>query len=153
MSDAKSNVIPLREQRRAELAPSEGKASMFQGVKVERPKCDASLSSGAKKHFKFIADQLEESGLIAKIDKGAIELLAVAYDGWMTAQKEIYRLGGIIEAELQETPNGYTQVSALSVLASRYRSDYEKLQKQFGITVRARQSIKIDNPNQGDLDL
>ncbi len=149
MSGVNDNVVPLREQRRQSYTPDEGKATLFQGVKVERPTCPAWLSKEAKKHYRFIVDQLEESGLIAKIDMGVLAILATSYAGMKEAEEKIQEEG----SELQETPNGYMQLSAASISFDRHASRYEKLAKQFGITVRARQSIKIENPDQGSLDL
>ena len=149
MSVNADKVIPLREQRRNSIEPGGGKASLFQGVKVERPPCPEWLSGVAKEHFEFLVDELEKSGLVAKIDMGALAIMAEHWRGLVEAKKQIILDGG----ELQETPNGYMQLSPASVLFARHSADYEKLAKQFGVTVRARQSIKIDNPDQGNLDL
>jgi P27 family predicted phage terminase small subunit len=149
MNKVTNNVVSLREQRRQSVASDEGRDSLFQGVKIERPVCPAWLSKDAKKHYKFIVDELQESGLIAKIDMGVLAILATSYAGMKEAEEQIQSEG----SELQETPNGYLQLSAAAVSFDRHASRYEKLAKQFGITVRARQSIKIDNPNQSKMDL
>ncbi|MBX2809495.1 MAG: phage terminase small subunit P27 family [Cellvibrionaceae bacterium] len=149
MTGVQSKVVPLREQRRQSVPASDGTATLFQGVKVERPECPDWLSDDAKEHFSFVVGLLDESGLIAKIDMGMLTILASSFAGMKKAEEQMRLDGG----EYQETPNGYMQLSPAAVSYDRHAARYEKVAKQFGITVRARQSIKIDNPNQGELEL
>lgn len=119
---------------------------MFQGIACEAPPCPQWLSKSARTHYRFIVGELKAAGLIAKIDQGMLAILCTSYARMKEAEEEIQANG-----EYQKTPNGYMQLSTAAVLWDRHSSKYEKVAKQFGITVRARQTIKVDNPNQHQL--
>lgn len=146
-TQARSNVVPLRDPGQEPAAPPRSETNLFQGIACEKPACPKWLKGSARAHFHFIANELEAAGLIAKIDQGALAILCISY-ARMKAAEEMVALHG----EFQETPNGYVQLSPYAVAWERHSSKYEKLAVKFGITVRARQSIKVENPNQGVLE-
>lgn len=156
LKKALGNVIPLGtksdaiQNPKANSIPSANSDSqLFQGLSNKAPVCPQYLSSEAKKHFKFLVKELSQAGLVARIDQGALEILAISYARMKEAEIQLQTEG----TEFQKTPNQYVQLSPYSVAYERHSSRYEKLCKQFGVTVRARQQIKVDNPNQGSLDL
>lgn len=142
------NVVPLRPQEEQRKTDRQDNSALFQGLSQDPPPCPQWLSDDAKKHFKFIVKELKAAGLVVKIDQGVLAILATSYARMKEAEQNVQ-----LHGEFQTTPNGYEQLSPWAVSFERHAARYEKLAKQFGITVRARQSIKIDNPNQGELDL
>lgn len=86
--------------------------------------------------------------MIARIDQGALCILATAYAGMKEAEEKIQEDG-----QFQQTPNGYQQLTPWAIQWDRYSKQYEKLCVKFGITVAGRQRVKIENPNQGSLEL
>jgi P27 family predicted phage terminase small subunit len=124
------------------------KGDLFQGLVGTAPSCPAWLSKDAKKHFRFLVGELRTAGLIAKIDEGALCILATAYAGMKEAEIETQEKG-----QFQATPNGYQQLTPWAIQYDRYSKQYEKLCTKFAITVSGRQRSKIENPNQGSLDL
>jgi P27 family predicted phage terminase small subunit len=142
-----SNVIPLRDPAKPAADERRNEPSLFQGIVCEKPPCPKWLKGSARAHFYFIVGELERAGLVAKIDQGALAILAVSYARMKEAEEQL-----ALEGEFQTTPNGYVQLSPYAVAWERHSSKYEKLCVKFGITVRARQSIKVDNPNQGALE-
>lgn len=145
-----NNVVSLRDQRRKELVADKKQnqqGNIFQGIACEVPACPSWLSPEARKHYRFICGELKKAGLIAKIDQGALSILCTSYARMMEAEKLLQQDG----SEVQTTINGYQQLSAASILWAQHAARYEKMAKQFGITVRARQNLKVDNPDQGQL--
>lgn len=148
MVDPYSNVVGLKPAGGFNKGDQQDSCAIFQGLSKEVPPCPKWLSKDARAHYRFIVNELKVAGLIAKIDQGALSILCTSYAGMKQAEEELQQHG-----EFQETPNGYMQLSPYAVSWERHSSKYEKLAKQFGITIRGRQSIKIENPDQGSLDL
>jgi P27 family predicted phage terminase small subunit len=141
-----NNVIPLNANKN--IGEDESKSDLFQGLVGEAPTCPSWLNPESKKHFKFLVAELKKSGLIAKIDQGALSILGVSYARMMEAEKNIQ-----LHGETQTSPNGYVQESPWATLWAKHSKAYERLCVKFGVTVAGRQRVKIDNPNQGALDL
>jgi P27 family predicted phage terminase small subunit len=141
-----SNVIPLT--AKAKIEEDESKSDLFQGLVGEAPTCPSWLDSEAKKHYRFLVAELKKSGLIAKIDQGALSILATSYARMKEAEENVQEHG-----ETQTSPNGYVQESPWSTLWAKHAKAYERLCVKFGVTVAGRQRVKIENPNQGSFDL
>jgi len=153
-----SNVIPLKSTGNVASGKDNSRApGLFQGVICETPPCPKWLSADAKAHWRYVTKELLKAGTIAKLDQGALAILCVAFAGMRVAQEQMALLADddemVCGGEFQKTPNDYIQLSAYAVSYDRHSSKYEKLAKQFGLTVRARENIKFQDPNQGGLDL
>jgi len=152
----KSNVVPLDLPGGAKKSAAK-EAAMYQGVACEIPSCPSWLPVFAKQHWRFVTKELQKAGTIAKLDLGALTILCVAFSGMRVAQEQMAASVGdegvVCGGEFQKTPNDYIQLSAYAVSYDRHSSKYEKLAKQFGLTVRAREQIKFQDPNQGTLEL
>ena len=153
-----SNVIPLKSGGESTRSANNSRQpSLFQGVACEIPPCPKWLNADAKAHWRFVTKELMKAGTIARLDLGALAILCVAFAGMRSAQEQMAKIADDEEmlcgGEFQKTPNDYVQLSAYAVSYDRHSSKYEKLAKQFGLTVRARENIKVQDPNQGGLDL
>ena len=142
-------VLPMDAARQNRPPKGGGDDSgLFQGVVCEVPPCPQHLSKEARKHYRFMAGQLKKAGMIAKIDQGTLANLSTY---WARAKEAEIRLQE--EGEFQKTPNDYYQLSPWAVAFQRYASMYDKLAQKFGMTPVARKGVKVENPNQGGLDL
>ena len=95
-----------------------------------------------------MAKELKKANMIAKIDQGTLANLCIYWARARAAEIELQAHG-----EFQKTPNGYMQISPYAVVFQRYSSDYNKLAQKFGMTPIARKGVKVENPNQGSLNL
>jgi P27 family predicted phage terminase small subunit len=150
MNKPKATVIPLSDHRGSKVAPAQKSQSsdLFQGIQSEVPSCPAHLCKEAKKHWKYLCKELKRANMIAKIDQGTLANLCIYWARARDAEIQLQKNG-----EFQQTPNGYVQLSAYSVVFQRYSSDYNKLAMKFGMSPIARKGVKIENPNQAALDL
>lgn len=151
----KSNVVSLASAQAKR--PKDNSPDLYQGVVCEIPPCPKWLPSDARSHWRFITKELMKAGTIARLDLGALTILCVSFAGMKTAQEQMKAVSGdedtVCGGEFQKTPNDYVQLSAYAVSYDRHSTKYEKLAKQFGLTVRAREQIKFKDPNQGSLEL
>lgn len=151
----KSNVVQLDSSRKTES--TDNSQGLYQGVLCEIPPCPRWLSSEARSHWKFVTKELMKAGTIAKLDLGALAILCIAFAGMRAAQEQMADVSSsedtMCGGEFQKTPNDYVQLSAYAVSYDRHSTKYEKLAKQFGLTVRAREQISFKDPNQGSLEL
>ena len=144
-------MIPLNDHRSEKGASDESlpnSPELFQGVVSEVPPCPKHLCQEAKKHWRFMAKELKKANMIAKIDQGTLANLCIYWARARAAEIQLQEHG-----EFQETPNGYMQISPYSVVYQRYSSDYNKLAQKFGMSPIARKGVKVENPNQGSLNL
>lgn len=149
MGRTKLNVVPLDAKAAKKKEQQESsEAQLYQGIPCEKPPRPRWLSKGALEHWDFITDELEKHGLITKLDQGSLVNLCISYAQMREAEAHIQAEGFV-----QETPNGYEQLSPWSVVYERASARYTKIAMQFGLTVRARAQIKQNNPNQAELDL
>ncbi|AQQ67479.1 hypothetical protein Mag101_07375 [Microbulbifer agarilyticus] len=140
-------IIPLKT---GSVVPGESSDSsgMFQGVKTERPTKPRWLSKEAGRHWDYIVKELENANLISKLDQGALSILCTSYARMKEAEEEVANKG-----EFQSTPSGYQQLAPWAVSWERHQKNYLKVASQYGLTVRARQQVKVSDPNQGELNL
>lgn len=143
-------VVPLDSARQNRQPPTSGgdDSSLFQGVLCEIPPCPQHLGKEARKHYRFMAAELKKAGMIAKIDQGTLANLCIYWERAKAAEIELQEHG-----EFQKTPNDYFQLSPWAVAFQRYSSEYNKLAQKFGMTPVARKGVKVENPNQGGLNL
>ena len=142
-----ANIVPLRTSApAAEPRPESG--NVFQGIPIERPPKPRWLSKEAGRHWDYISKALEDYGLISKLDLGSLTILCTSYARMKEAEQKIQE-----EGEFQTTPNGYQQLTPWAVSWERHQKAYLKLANQYGLTLRARQQVKISDPNQTELEL
>ena len=145
-----ASIVPLHESEPKKYDVSDKKADsdLFQGLPVGFPVMPGSMSNTAKRHWVYIGEQLVKTGLLSQVDLGQFRILCETYALYVKAQAECLRLG-----EYQETPNGYEQLAPWAVARERHAARYQKLADKFFLSPRARTQIKIENPDQGTLDL
>lgn len=152
MSQAK--VVPLNPagsktaNHQATGYASEADGNLFQGLAIEKPPCPKWLSKSARHHWNYITKELENAGLISKLDQGALAILCTSYARMKEAEEQVAEHG-----EFQTFANGVVQLSPYATSFKRHAAMYFKVAGHYGLTLKARQTIKVENPNQGELDL
>jgi phage terminase small subunit len=95
--------------------------------------------------------KLVELGILSEIDTSVFHRYVVMYCDWQHWNKECQKNRGL--ASIQQFATGARQMSVEAVLRKQAAEQLGKLEQQLGMTPRARQAIKLENPNQGSLDL
>lgn len=127
---------------------AESEGDLFQGLKIGTPPMPGELGQIAKNMWVFIGSRLQSVGLISEIDLSILRRYCVTYELYVKAEREVLKKG-----EYQKTPNQYMQLSPWAVSLERYSSRLLKLEDRLFLSPKARQAVKIENPNQGGLDL
>lgn len=114
---------------------------------VEVPSCPAHLLPAARREWKRISSELEKLGLVSKIDRAALAVYCQAYARWAQAETKLKGLGegGLID----ETPNGFKQMSVWLQISNRAVEQMHKFLAEFGMTPSARSRVTPSNPQLG----
>lgn len=128
---------------------SQNEKDLFQGLDSKLPAMPGELGQIAQGHWIKIGKRLERAGLISSVDLSVLRVYCETYEHYVLAQREIKDAG----TEFQSTPNGYLQLSPAAIARERHASRLHKLEQKLFLTPHARQSLKIENPNQASLDL
>lgn len=103
------------------------------------------FNDGQRKHYKRICNLLFESGLLKKVDQLALEQLAVAYENFEQATKQINDFGPM---------NQYGQVSAWYTMQKDAMKIISDFSRRFGLSIADRKRMQIDSGKQsGQTDL
>lgn len=155
MSDGqKAKVIQLEARSGA---PSENSnlnnstSDVFQGIVSGLPDKPDNLKPDESRFWDEIGEKLVTSGVLSEVDLSAFHRYVVSYCEWRRWNdlcQENYGLGAI-----QVYQTGAKALSVEAILRKQAADELRKLEQQFGLTARARQAIKVENPDQGTLDL
>jgi len=113
-------------------------------VPLGAPKCPVWLPKAAKKHWKEIAELLEQHGLVSMLDGGPL----AAYCDSLGKFEEVTRRLASIEETLDETPQGYQVQSALFTVRNKLWEQVLKGAQEFGMTPAARSKVKDSGQQQ-----
>lgn len=143
-----ANVVPLSAAKGAADKGAAQDNGLFQGVIAGLPDKPAGLKPAQSIFWDTFGKKLVDQGLLAEVDLSAFHRYVVAYCEWQELNLECQEKGFT-----QTFVTGAVQIAPWAVLRDRAAGALLRLEKEFGLTPRARQAIKTDNPNQGDLDL
>lgn len=150
-SNRPANVIPLELKTAAPSGSRQGESDVFHGVVPGLPDKPENLTPEQSLFWDEFGQKLVDSGIIAEVDLSAFHRYVVSYCQWRQWNdlcQENYGLGSI-----QVYATGAKAMSVEAVLRKQAADELRKLEHQFGLTPRARQAIKIENPDQFGLDL
>jgi len=155
MADAKrAAVIPLEPKKSSASAsgsqPSDA-VDLYQGVVAGLPAKPKGLKKEEAELWDDMGAKLVELGIISEIDLSVFHRWCVAYAEWRKWNRECQKENG--QGSIQVFATGARQMSVEAVLRKQAAEQLAKLENQLGMTPRARQVIKLENPNQGMLDL
>jgi P27 family predicted phage terminase small subunit len=98
-----------------------------------------------------MGQKLADLGILSEIDLSVFHRYVISYIEWQHWNTECQKERGM--KSIQVFATGARQMSVEAVLRKQAAELLAKLEQQLGMTPRARQAIKLENPNQGSLDL
>jgi P27 family predicted phage terminase small subunit len=154
-SNIRANVVPLESKKPQTSAGSDAGAAasddLYQGVTAGLPDKPKGLKAPESALWDSMGAKLVELGILSEIDTSVFHRYVVMYCDWQHWNKECQKNRGL--ASIQQFATGARQMSVEAVLRKQAAEQLGKLEQQLGMTPRARQAIKLENPNQGSLDL
>jgi len=96
------------------------------------------LSPDALEHWPTIARQLDEVGVLTKMDQVALGLYCEAFAGWKNANDRVVKHGAIVKS-----PNNYPIQSPFLAIANKAHEQMVKLLIEFGMTPAARTKVEV----------
>ncbi|MBL4799586.1 MAG: P27 family phage terminase small subunit [Oleispira sp.] len=156
MSDKISaQIIPLEPRLSApqnqSSSSAQGDDDLYQGVVAGLPKKPKGLKKPAADLWDSMGQKLVDMGILSEIDLSVFHRYVVSYIEWQHWNTECQKDRGM--ASITTFATGARQMSVEAILRKQAAEQLAKLEQQLGMTPRARQAIKLENPNQGSLDL
>jgi P27 family predicted phage terminase small subunit len=156
MSDNKSaQIIPLESRSAASQKTNSGAAQgvddLYQGVLAGLPNKPRGLKKKESELWDEMGQKLADLGILSEIDLSVFHRYVISYIEWQHWNTECQKERGM--KSIQVFATGARQMSVEAVLRKQAAELLAKLEQQLGMTPRARQAIKLENPNQGSLDL
>ncbi len=112
-----------------------------------RPVCPSWLLPEAKAEWRRIVPALERMGVLARVDRPALEGYCQAYARWRDAELQLTKYGWMIQ-----TPSGYVQQGPFVSIVQRQILIMKQFLAELGLTPSARSRIvtptapATDNP-------
>ena len=152
----KAAVVQLEPKKPATKSQATGSEQsggddLYQGVIAGLPAKPKGLSKKESDFWNEFGMKLVEMGLLSEIDLSVFHRYVVTYCEWQRWNAECQKERGM--ASIQVFATGARQMSVEAVLRKQAAELLLKLETQLGLTPRARQVIKLENPNQIGLDL
>lgn len=152
-----SNVIKLLRGN-----PGRRTLDLHDGVQPEVAVPDAPrhLSKEARKEWRRITVELDELGLVSRLDRAALAIYCQTWGRLVLAEQALERkrqaaiTAGEDEAEavfIQCTPTGFMRESALLRIVSKLQQDCDRYLASFGMSPSSRSKVKSSDNRQGEL--
>ena len=155
MTDSgRAKIVPLESKtvtRKPTSGSEQGADDLYQGVTVGLPDKPKKLKKAESDFWDEMGGKLVDMGILAEIDLSVFHRYVVSYVEWQHWNAECQKERGM--KSIQVFATGARQMSVEAVLRKQAAEQLAKLEMQLGLTPRARQAIKLENPNQGSLDL
>lgn len=117
---------------------------------VELPGLPAWVQGEARAEYRRLGKELERYGLVSKIDRGVLVMLATEWGRYVWAEKRIAEVNALDpEGErglIDRTPNDYRVVSVYEQIRRQSQTMYLKLASEFGLTPASRTRVKPGSP-------
>lgn len=99
------------------------------------------LSNEARNFITVVIAKLTEVGAIEDCDEGAMHMLMVSYDMYIKASNELLKHGPILyDKRMNPT------INPAAKLAKNYYAQVLAFMKEYGLTVKSRERIKVMTP-------
>lgn len=151
----KAHIVPLepRENKQQQTQAPAGahEPDVFQGVVAGMPEKPKGMNKEQSGLWDEMGARLVDLGILSEIDLSIFHRWVVMYSEWRKWNRECQKENG--KGAIQVFATGARQMSVEAVLRKQAAEQLNKLENQLGMTVRARQVIKLENPAQGMLDL
>lgn len=127
-----------------------GRLITMQPVELGSVSIPEGLDGNAALAWDLAMKSLAPARLISHGDLLALEAVCRCWGRWKTLEEKIAGIGSDpLAGEVQKTPNGYLQISALRIAANQALKDFMVLAREFGLTPMAR----VKTAGQAQLDL
>jgi P27 family predicted phage terminase small subunit len=107
---------------------------------VARPAMPEALDSFGRAEWERIMPELEELGILARVDGAALALYCSAYSQWIRADLEV-----VIRGLLVNTGSGGVKPNPAVAMAHQARAQMHSLLTEFGCTPASRSRVKTDD--------
>ena len=133
-----------------ELEGNPGKRKLNENEPKPKKKalsCPKWLEPEAKKEWRRLSKQMEQSGILTEVDMASFAGYCQAYARWKEAEEFITQHGTIVK-----TPSGYWQQVPQVSIAQTYLKIMNRFSEQFGLTPASRSRIVADTGGGGMAD-
>ena len=114
---------------------------------AEVPDCPDFLDEEAKAEWFRMAKILLDMGLLTRADRAALAAYCTAYSRWVTAERQVQRLGTIVKSPEKNFP----MKSPYLTVADQALETMRKFMVEFGLTPSSRSRIRVpENSRAGD---
>lgn len=142
--------------------PGRRAIDLSEGVQPEVavPDIPRHLSKEARKEWRRITVELEEVGLISRLDRAALAIYCQTWGRLVLAemaleaqrrQAEESGLDQVTAVFVQTTPTGFMRESALLRIVGKLQQDCDRYLASFGMSPSSRSRVKASDNRQGSL--
>lgn len=105
------------------------------------PECPSFLTGEAAEEWARITAELEELGILSRIDRSLLTLYCTAWDQFRTCSMKVQETGPVVR-----TKSGAVEVNPYSVAADRAARQMRQCLAQLGLTPAARKKAAKQRP-------
>jgi len=109
------------------------------------PACPTWLLADAKKEWRRLAPELENMGLLTRVDMAVLASYCQSFARWKQAEQALKKHG-----QIAITPNGFEQASAWETIAKQRHRDMLACAKEFGFTPASRAKVSVSKNDEED---
>ena len=106
---------------------------------AEVPECPDFLDDEARAEWFRMAKVLQDMGLLSLADQAALAAYCVVYSRWVTAERQVQRLGTIVKSPQKNFP----MKSPYLTVADQALETMRKFMVEFGLTPSSRSRIRV----------
>lgn len=127
---------------------------------VATPDIPRHLSKEARKEWRRVTGELEQLGIISRLDRAALAIYCqtwarlVMAEQALEAKRRQAEEAGLDEAEAvftQKTPTGFLRESALLRIVGKLQQDCDRYLASFGMSPSSRSKVKPSDNRQADM--
>lgn len=97
----------------------------------------------ARNEWIRVAGELNEIGLLIKIERAALMAYCVCYATWIDAVQQVQKHGALVKAQ-----NGFPMQSPYLVIANKAQAEMRKWMVESGMTASSRSRISMEKPDE-----
>ena len=112
--------------------------------RTHRLRCPDHLQGEAQREWRRMVKELDDMGVLARVDRPALELYCVIYARWRQAEARLAEIGDPVVVLI----NGYEALSGYLVIANRCIVQMKALLTEFGATPSSRARVRIERPSE-----
>lgn len=111
----------------------------------EVPEPPTVLEGEALAEWNRVVPQLQEAGILKKIDRTALATYCLCFARWLDAEQKVKEMGCFAR-----TATGYTVINPYFKIIEKSIEQMKSLMSEFGMTPSSRVRIRPGSPEEGD---